>query len=116
MKFENSLEAKIVVEFKEPELAKQYYIEGDWAKSFNQYDDLLELSASIVYAFAHSPEAWEHVAYARYIEGFGNFVLKAGSKEYVLTIKEGYDISKFGGVITIRIEDELEVTYTEEVK
>jgi hypothetical protein len=116
MRFENTLETKIVVEFKEPELARQYYIEGDWAKSFNRYDDLLELSASIVYAFAHTPEAWEHEGYVRYIEGFGKFVPLVGGKAYILTIKEGYDINKFGGVITIRIEDELEVTYTEEVK
>lgn len=117
MKYENTFEAKVVVEFHNPEAATRYYLEGDWLKTFNQYDDLLELSSSIAHVVMLVSDNWDrNTGFYEFIEGFGNFKAEPGSRVYKLHHEDEVDMEQFGGDITITIEDELEVYFTQEIK
>ena len=94
MKFKTDFEMEVLVEFKDPEKAKRFFIDGTWEKYFYTFDNLQELTEHLAYAFYQTPEAWDkgRRESTRYVEGFGMFVhgdtlnewvnLGAGEEEY----------------------------------
>lgn len=68
MKFKMTFGFKGEVTFLNEELAKAFFIEGDWSRYFTQYNALGELSEDIlrgVFFYQNLGEAW--------VEGFGVF-------------------------------------------
>lgn len=110
-RFKNTHEAETIVIFHDEVKAKEYFIDSEWAKSFTQYEDLFELTKDLADCFMAATEHWNAPlqTFTRWIEAYGTFAYNQNSGNYDLT-ELG---SEYGGPISIRIEDTLEVYYTE---
>lgn len=99
--------------FNDEKKAKKFFLEGGFAKSITQYLSLDEVAEHCAVVFHHTSEHWqkEHKAWGRFVEGFGRFI-QHDSGEYTLD-EEFIDDS---GQVTVIIEEEYEVDYSEEIK
>lgn len=110
-RFKNSHEAETIVAFHDEEKAFNYFIKGDWADSFTQYDDLFELTKDLANCFMLATETWNNdlKTFTRWVEAYGTFAYNSETDVYTLT-EAG---SEYSGVITVEVESTLEVYYTE---
>ena len=92
-KFNVELTAECNVYFSEPEKAIEYFINGDWRKSFFDFDDLEDLAGFLAKAI---------ISEGYSIEGFSDFRFNTGNKKYESIYKEY-------GIISIEVETDLDI-------
>lgn len=110
--FKNTHEAETLVIFHEEEKAIKFFMGTDFSSAFWQFDALNEVSRDIAHSFMNAEDRWDNNlgTLTRFLEAYGKFAYNPkGYYELVGLALE------YSGLITIKIIDELEVHYTEEV-
>ncbi|MDP2566481.1 hypothetical protein [Pseudoalteromonas marina] len=115
MKFKNTIQCEIEIDFKDKAKAKAFFIDGDWSDVFYEIDDLEELAGILASLFNNAPERLGKGLY-RSIEGFGDYIYSYEKKEWNLSdrqLPEGEELPC--GDIVIKYASELQCIETEEI-
>lgn len=115
MKFKNTIQCEIEIDFKDKAKAKAFFIDGDWSETFYEISDLDELASILGFAF-HNAEERLRQGLVKSIEGFGDYIYSYEKKEWRLNdrqLSEGEELPC--GDIVIKYTSELQCIETEEI-
>jgi len=71
--FDVILQVELSVKFTEPSKAKQFFLDGDWKRSFYDFSGLNDLADHIAWGFHQAPQSYGGKVIFRSIEGFPDF-------------------------------------------
>ena len=100
MKIKVGFEMNARVEFKDPEKAKEYFIDGRWKDVFYKLDDLNELAKNLAYDIYQSEAVWRD-GIAKFVEGFGHFLKGESRGEWIIKDPDHGEIVVFIGDIDV---------------
>jgi len=108
-----TFEMEIDVQFENSVAVENYFVHGDWKKSFYTHADLEEVAAHLAECFHTESDRWDstRMVFYRQVEGYGNYYKQVDGSYNVC--EEA--VREIGSGITIKYELELSHAGTFEV-
>lgn len=93
-RFEVDLKQVFEVTFTEPEEVFEFFLKGDWCKTFYKFNDESELVEHLTQAFAFTSTHFDKQQgkCVKFIEGFGLFIENTCSGEWACELNNGSHI------------------------